>query len=288
MTGAGADRPQAGVGLKPQHVAQILADRPALGFFEIHAENYMGAGGGPHRHLAAIRERYPLSIHGVGLSLGGAADLDRDHLDRLAALVRRYDPMLVSEHLAWSSHDGHYLNDLLPLAYTAASLDRVAGHVDHVQSVLGRRILLENPSTYLGFADSTIDEVQFLTEVARRTGCGLLLDVNNVYVSCVNLRRDSAAYLARFPLELVGEIHLAGHASRRDAGGGALLIDAHDRPVAEPVWDLYRAVIARTGRIPTLIERDADIPAWPDLLAEADRADRHMATVRGGALAVAC
>lgn len=283
-----ADPSHAGVGLKPQHVARILSDRPALGFFEVHAENYMGAGGPPHRHLAAIRERYPLSVHGVGLSLGGAGDLDRAHLTRLAALVRRHDPLLVSEHLAWSSHGGHFLNDLLPLAYTAASLDRVAEHVDQVQAALGRRILLENPSTYLAFADSAIDEVVFLTEVARRTGCGLLLDVNNIYVSCTNHRRDPAAYLARFPFELVGEIHLAGYAPRTDSGGGALLIDAHDRPVAEPVWDLYRAVIARTGPIPTLIERDADIPAWPDLLAEAERADREMAMIREGVHAVAC
>ena len=169
-----------GVGLKPLHVRTILASRPEVGFFEIHAENYMGAGGTPHRHLQAIREHYPLSIHGVGLSLGGARDLDADHLDRLAALVRRYEPMLVSEHLAWSSDGSGYLNDLLPVPYTRGALDRVVGHVDRVQTALGRTILLENPSTYLAFAESEFEEGDFLAEIVRRTGCGLLLDVNNV------------------------------------------------------------------------------------------------------------
>lgn len=277
----------AGVGLKPQHVPDVLAERPGLGFFEIHAENYMGAGGGPHLHLAAIRELYPLSVHGVGLSLGGAADLDLDHLGRLAALARRYEPFLVSEHLAWSTHAGHYLNDLLPVPYTAAALERVAGHVDHVQTALGRTILLENPSTYLAFEESAIDEIDFIAEVARRTGCGLLLDVNNVYVSCTNHARDPAAYLARFPMALVGEIHLAGHSRRQDNNGVDLLVDSHDQPVAEPVWALYAAAIARLGPVPTLIERDADIPAWSELHAEAQRAEAVMAET-GGDLAIAC
>ena len=288
MTSAAGPLRLAGVGLKPQHIGEILADRPALGFFEVHAENYMGAGGGPHRHLVAIRTHYPLSIHGVGLSLGGAADLDREHLARLRLVVERYEPMLVSEHLAWSSHRGHFLNDLLPVPYTAAALERVVGHVDHVQTMLGRQILLENPSTYLAFEESAIDEVEFLTAIAKRTGCGLLLDVNNLFVSATNHRRDAEAYLDRFPVELVGEVHLAGHAPRSDADGGALLVDTHDRPVAEPVWALYRRFLALAGSRPTLVERDADIPAWTELLAEARRAEACMIAAEGGQLAVAC
>jgi uncharacterized protein (UPF0276 family) len=276
----------AGVGLKPQHVDDIIAQRPQIGFFEIHAENYMGAGGPPHRHLTAIRERHPLSIHGVGLSLGGAAPLDVEHLERLAVVVLRYEPALISEHLAWSSHQGRFLADLLPPPYTPALLRQVIDHIDQVQSRLSRRILLENPSTYLAFEESTIEETEFLAEVARRTGCGLLLDVNNVYVASANLGRDPFAYLAAFPLSRVGEIHLAGHASRLDPNGAPLLIDAHDRAVAEPVWALYRWVIDRLGPIPTLVERDADIPPWTVLYAEAQRAQGVMNASAGGALAL--
>ncbi len=278
----------AGVGLKPAHVGAILADLPRLGFFEIHAENYMGAGGPPHRHLTAIRAHYPLSIHGVGLSLGGAGPLDRMHLDRLVALVRRYEPILVSEHLAWSSHGDGFLNDLLPVPYTGAALDRIVEHVDQVQTALRRRILLENPATCLGFAESAFEETDFIAEIAGRTGCGLLLDVNNVHVSAANHGRDAQACLAAFPVQRVEEIHLAGHAARSDANGVALLIDSHDRPVAEPAWRLYRQAIARTGPVPTLIERDADIPPWEELHAEARRADSHMmATSERGELALA-
>lgn len=265
-----------GVGLKPGHVAEILATCPAMGFFEVHAENYMGAGGPPHRHLRAIRERYPVSIHGVGMSIGGADDVDQYHLDRLCDLVRRYEPSLVSEHLAWSGHGGAYLNDLLPIPYSAAALERVAGQVDRVQAALGRTILLENPSTYIAFAESEMEEVDFITEVARRTGCGLLLDVNNVFVSCTNHGRDPVRYLDRFPMHRVGEIHLAGHAARVDSNGVPLLIDSHDRPVAEAVWQLYADVVGRIGAVPTLIERDADIPAWHVLHAEALRAESYM------------
>ncbi|MDX3886186.1 MAG: DUF692 domain-containing protein [Sphingomonas sp.] len=278
----------AGVGLKPQHVPDILGGLPAIGFFEVHAENYMGAGGPPHRDLAAIRAHYPLSIHGVGLSLGGAEDIDRDHLARLAELVRRYEPALVSEHLAWSSIGATFLNDLLPLPYTPAMLDRVAGHVAQVQDALARPILLENPSTYLTFEESVLEETDFLAEIARRTGCGLLLDVNNIHVASINQGRPPEAYLAAFPLQRVGEIHLAGHAPRHDSLGAPLLIDSHDRPVAEPVWDLYRAAIRRIGPVPTLIERDADIPGWAELHAEALRAHRCMAAGDGGDLAIAC
>ncbi len=279
----------AGVGLKPQHVHDILAERPQIGFFEVHAENYMGAGGPPHRHLTAIREIYPLSIHGVGLSLGGAGALDRPHLDRLAALVRRYEPALVSEHLAWSSHDGRFLNDLLPLPYTPQTLGRVAEHVDQVQTALGRQVLLENPSTYLAFEDSVLEEAHFLGEIARRTGCGLLLDVNNVHVAATNGGHDARDYLAAFPMSRVKEIHLAGHTPRTDADGRALLVDSHDRPVAEPVWALYRQAIGRLGPTPTLVERDADIPPWPELYAEARQAHDQMAALaQGGGLAIAC
>ncbi|MDE3123624.1 MAG: DUF692 domain-containing protein [Paracoccaceae bacterium] len=264
---------RAGVGLKPQHYAEILQTRPDLGFFEVHAENYMGAGGPPHRYLTAIREAYPLSLHGVGLSIGGPGRLDRDHLARLRSLIDRYAPGLFSEHLAWSSHGEGYLNDLLPLPYTDETLNGVCDHVDEVQEVLGRQMLLENPSTYLAFAESTWDEVDFIAEVARRTGCGLLLDVNNVQVTCTNQRRDPAVYLARFPLHAVGEIHLGGHATEADEAGHPLLIDSHDREVDDPVMRLYSSVIARTGPLPTLVEWDNDVPAWPVLLAEAQRAE---------------
>jgi uncharacterized protein (UPF0276 family) len=268
---------RAGVGLKPQHVRAILSDRPDVGFFEVHAENYMGAGGPPHAELAAIRERYPLSLHGVGLSIGGARRLDRDHLFRLKELDRRYQPALFSEHLAWSSHNETFLADLLPLPYTTATLARVCDHVDEVQDVLGRQMLLENPATYVLFDASTLEETVFIREVARRTGCGLLLDINNVFVSATNHGTSAESYLDHFPIELVGEIHLAGHAPVTDEAGAALLIDAHDRAVSDPVWRLYERVVAEAGGRPTLIEWDNDVPDWPVLEAEARRADAILA-----------
>jgi uncharacterized protein (UPF0276 family) len=219
------------------------------------------------------------------MSLGSDRKPDPAHLGRLAALVRRYEPMLVSEHLAWSVQDGSFLNDLLPLPYTEATLDRVTHNIDRVQTALGRRILLENPATYLAFEESDLTETGFIAELARRTGCGLLLDLNNVQVSATNHGFDAAAYLAEFPLRRVEEIHLAGHAPRIDAEGRPLLIDSHDRAVAQPVWTLYHQVIARTGPVPTVIERDADIPPWPELHAEAQRA---LAYLDGGGFAVAC
>jgi uncharacterized protein (UPF0276 family) len=267
----------AGVGLKPQHVAAILDSVPDIGFFEVHAENYMGAGGAPHAQLAAIGERYPLSLHGVGLSIGAAGPLDRDHLVRLRELDRRYRPALFSEHLAWSSHGETFLADLLPLPYTSETLARVCDHVDEVQDTLGRQMLLENPSTYVVFEDSTLEETVFIREVARRTGCGLLLDINNVFVSATNHATSPDDYLDLFPLDLVGEIHLAGHAPITDEDGSPLLIDAHDRPVCDPVWSLYERVIAEAGGRPTLIEWDNDVPDWPVLRAEAERADRILA-----------
>ncbi|RAI40254.1 DUF692 domain-containing protein [Rhodoplanes roseus] len=262
----------AGVGFKPQHRDALLADDAPIGFVEIHAENYMGAGGPPHAMLSALRERYALSIHGVGLSIGGLRPLDGEHLARLKALCARHPPASFSEHLAWSSHGEVFYNDLLPLPYTPETLARVCEHVDAVQAALGREMLLENPSTYVLFETSTIAETDFLREVARRTGCGLLLDVNNVVVSATNHGTSAEAYLNAFPLERVKEIHLGGHAETHDDAGAPLLIDAHGTPVADPVWTLYERTIARTGALPTLIEWDNDVPEWPVLAAEAARA----------------
>jgi uncharacterized protein (UPF0276 family) len=270
----GLAAPSVGVGFKPEHFEAIVETGPGLGFFEVHAENYMGAGGAPHRRLDAIRERYPLSLHGVGLSIGSPGPLDQTHLQRLAAVARRFEPTLVSEHLAWSTHEGAFLNDLLPLPYTSETLARVSEHIDEVQNALGRAMLLENPSTYVVFAESTWAETDFLREIAHRTRCGLLLDVNNVFVSAVNHGFDPERYLAEFPLEEVGEIHLAGCADDSDDAGLPLLIDAHNSPVREDVWALYAVAIRRLGATPTLIEWDNDVPAWPTLLNEARRAER--------------
>lgn len=266
--------PRAGLGLKSEHFREVLQARPDLGFFEVHAENYMVAGGPLHHFLGRIREQYPLSLHGVGLSIGGEGPLDVAHLQRLAALIDRYQPQSFSEHLAWSSHGPVFLNDLLPLAYDEATLDRVCEHVDQVQSSLKRTLLLENPATYLAFEASTLDEPHFISEVIRRTGCGLLLDVNNVYVSCVNHCRDPLAYLDALPLQATGEIHLAGFAEDTDSLGERLLIDDHGAPIDNAVWQLYLKVLAQTGPVATLIERDNHIPPWEVLLAEARQADQ--------------
>jgi uncharacterized protein (UPF0276 family) len=269
----------AGTSFKPEHLPAILADGRQDGFFEVHAENYMGAGGPPHAALTRIRQDHAVSLHGVCMSIGGPQPLDRAHLGRFAALVERYEPALVSEHLAWSTHTTTFFNDLLPLPYTPATLARVAEHIDEVQEAIGRPILLENPSTYLVFRASTMSETEFLRQLVRRTGCGLLLDVNNVFVSAANQGFAPLAYLADFPLGHVGEIHLAGHDAQTDDEGEPLLIDSHDRPVADAVWDLYAAVIARRGPVPTLIEWDSEVPDWPVLKAEAAAArailDRH-------------
>src|SRR5688572_29309587 len=259
----------AGTSLKPEHLQRILADKPQRTFFEVHAENYMGAGGPPHDALTRIRHDYPVSLHGVCMSIGGPQPLDQAHLARFKALVDRYEPALVSEHLAWSTHETTYFNDLLPLPYTEATLARVARHIDEVQETIGRPILLENPSTYVVFPDSTMSETDFIRALVRRTGCGLLLDVNNVFVSATNHGFAALDYLAAFPLEHVGEIHLAGHAEQTDDEGDILLIDSHDGPVADAVWKLFDIVIGRGGPVPTLIEWDSDIPDWPILQAEA-------------------
>jgi uncharacterized protein len=268
---------RAGIGFKPEHFGAIAATAPALGFLEVHAENYFGEGGPPHAMLAALAERHAVSLHGVGLSIGGMGPLDRDHLARLKRLHDRYRPALFSEHLAWSSHGEMFLDDLLPLPYTEATLAGVAEHVDEVQTALGRTMLLENPSTYVTFSESTIPETEFLAEIARRTGCGLLLDVNNVFVSATNHGTSPQTYLAAFPLDRIGEIHLGGHCPTEDETGAPLLIDAHDRPVADPVWDLFAALVARTGPLPTLIEWDNDVPALAVLVGEAERANAVLA-----------
>lgn len=270
----------AGIGLKAQHVAPLLEAPGPVEWLEVHAENYMGAGGRPLAQLRALAERFPISVHGVGLSIGGERPLDRDHLARLRHLCDWLSPASFSEHLAWSSHDTGFLNDLLPLPYTAATLARVCAHIDQVQDVLGRRMLLENPSTYLAFAESEMEEVAFLSEIARRTGCGLLLDVNNVFVSATNQGWDVRAYIDAFPLEAVGEIHLGGHDEEADEHGHPLLIDSHGRPVVDPVWALYAHTIARGGPRPTLIEWDTDVPPFAELQAEAARAAAILAAER--------
>lgn len=273
---------RAGVGLKAEHYKDILERQPDIGWFEVHAENYMGAGGPPHHYLSAIRARYPLSVHGVGLSIGGDGPLDREHLAALKQVCERYDPGLVSEHLAWSSHEGVYLNDLLPLPYNDETLARICTHIDQVQETLGRRMLLENPSTYVAFEDSDMSEIAFLAAIVERTGCGLLLDVNNVFVSAANHGFDAQAYIDAFPLEHVGEIHLGGHDEDTGDDGEPLLIDTHDSAVTDPVWALYARAIARGGAKPTLIERDSDVPDWETLHAEARRAERLLAERTAG------
>jgi uncharacterized protein (UPF0276 family) len=259
----------AGTSFKHQHLAEIRAGGCGRGFFEVHAENYMGAGGPPHRALEALRRDFPISLHGVCMSIGGERPLDRAHLARFQHLVQRYEPALVSEHLAWSTHETTYFNDLLPLPYTEATLRRVCDHIDQVQETIRQPMLLENPSTYLSFAESTMNETDFIRSVARRTGCGLLLDVNNVFVSATNHGYSALDYLSDFPLAEVGEIHLAGHCEQSDDEGELLLIDSHDGPVADAVWKLFDIVVSRCGPVPTLVEWDSNIPDWPTLKAEA-------------------
>jgi uncharacterized protein (UPF0276 family) len=271
----------AGTSFKHEHLTAIVAEGKQDGFFEVHAENYMGAGGPPHRALEAVRRDNPVSLHGVCMSIGGSQPLDKAHLERFRSLVERYEPALASEHLAWSTHEATYFNDLLPLPYTEATLARVCDHIDEVQEAIRRPMLLENPSTYVTFRESTMSETGFIHAVARRTGCGLLLDVNNVFVSATNHGFSALEYLSDFPLARVGEIHLAGHAEQTDDEGDLLLIDSHDGPVADAVWKLFEIVIGRCGAIPTLVEWDSNIPDWPILRAEAIAAqavlDRHKA-----------
>jgi uncharacterized protein (UPF0276 family) len=259
-----------GIGLRAPHVAEILASRPSVGWLEVHAENYMG-GGPAVRALERIRAHYPVSVHGVGLSLGTACGLDASHLERLAALVERVEPAVVSEHLSWSVAGGTYLNHLLPLPYDDETLGLVSGHVARVQERLGRRLLVENPSSYLRFRHGGLAEPQFLNALARRTGCGLLCDVNNVYVSCRNFGEAPVSYLDALDPAVIGELHLAGHAVN-DADGRPILVDDHGSPVAPAVWDLFAHALARFGPQPTLIEWDTDVPALDVLLGEAAKA----------------
>ena len=262
-----------GISLKPKHYQTILDSSPCIGWFEIHPENYMGKGGLPHKYLTAIRERYPLSMHGVGMSLGSADGIDDDHLQALVKLVNRYEPGQVSEHLAWSHFNRVFLNDLLPLPYNDESLNTVTANVDQVQNTLSRTILVENPSSYLEFMDDTCTEPEFLTELVHRTGCGLLLDVNNIYVSACNQGFEPVSYLAGIPWDCVGEIHLSGHAIK-EINGTKIRIDDHGSPVKDDVWQLYEIALSHSdSRIPTLIEWDTDIPKIEVLIGEAKKAE---------------
>lgn len=285
LRGMGPVPASTGIGLKASHYRALLETRPSLSFLEVHPENYMGDGGPPHRYLEALAGHYPLSFHGVGLSLGGAGPLDREHLARWRVLVDRYSPALVSEHVAWSAHAGIAHHDLLPLPYTEESLVVLAGHVAEMQDALGRQVLLENPSSYLRFAWSAIPEHDFMVELARRSGCLLLLDINNVHVSARNHGFDPRVWLAAIPAGLVGEIHLAGHAGIM-VGDREILIDDHGSRVRDEVWVLYRETVGRIGPRPTLIEWDTNVPDLAVLLAEARHADTIMhARERSHALA---
>jgi len=265
-----------GVGYKPQHFPDIMHDASPVAWLEIHAENYMGEGGRPLAQLRHLSERFAISVHGVGLSIGGEGPLDRDHLARLKHLVGWLDPASFSEHLAWSTHDSHFLNDLLPLPYTNKTLSRICAHIDQVQETVGRQMLLENPSSYLAFEESTWAEPEFLNEVAKRTGCGLLLDVNNVFVSATNLDFSPQGYIDAYPLEKVGEIHLGGHDEDEDDHGLPCLYDSRWRAVVAPVWAWLDYVLARSGPRPVLIDWDTDVPAWAVLRDEAVRAQQAL------------
>lgn len=259
---------RAGIGLRAPHYREVLSTRPAVGWLEVHSENFFGDGGQPLHYLEQVRAHYPLSLHGVGLSLGSTDELNREHLGKLKRLAEHIEPALVSEHLCWSSAGGRYLNDLLPLPYTEEALAVVSAHLRQAQDFLNRPILIENVSSYLQYSHSTIPEWEFVSQVAARSGCGILLDVNNIYVSAVNHGFDAGAYLESIPVAAVGEMHLAGFDSNGDC-----LIDTHGKPVSDAVWALYRHAVRRFGRVPTLIEWDTDIPPLAVLLEEAHKAD---------------
>jgi uncharacterized protein len=272
--------PRAGIGLRAPHVAEVMATRPAVAFLEVHTENYLG-GGPAVAALERLRSEYPVSLHGVGLSLGGADPLDDRHLLRVKGLVERIQPALVSEHLAWSVGGGAYLNHLLPLPYDAVRLEATSRRIERIQETLGRRILVENPARYLRFRESPIPEPEFLLELSRRTGCGILLDVNNVYVSARNFDEDPGEYLDAMKAGPIGEIHLAGHATN-DADGRAILIDDHGSRVDGAVWDLYRTALMQIGPIPTLVEWDTNLPELAVLLGEAEQAERSLQAGQSG------
>lgn len=267
----------AGIGLRFQHHAAVLETEPPIGWLEVHTENYMG-GGRPLAYLEAIRQRYPISLHGVGLSLGSAEGLDAEHLKRIRRLADRIEPGLMSEHLSWSVSGGVYLADLLPLPLTEEALEAVCRNVDEAQERLGRRILVENPSSYLRFRHSTIPEWEFIAAVAARTGCGILCDVNNIFVSACNHGFDARRYLHALPVESISEIHLAGHTLKDLGRGRSIRIDDHGSRVCDDVWRLYEEAVARFGHVPTLIEWDTDVPELAVLLDEAARAEQLLAT----------
>jgi len=267
-----------GVGYKPQHFTDLIATPGPVEWIEVHAENYMGDGGRPHAQMDVLTDHFALSVHGVGLSIGGDQPLDKEHLFRLRRLLDRYNTASFSEHLAWSTHGSEFLNDLLPLPYTQATLDHVTDHIAQVQDTLGRQMLLENPSSYLAFAESTLTETDFLGGVVRRTGCGLLLDLNNVFISSTNLDISPHAYIASFPLDAVGEIHVGGHDTDTDDHGAPLLIDSHGAPVADPVWALLDFTLSKSGPKPVLVEWDTDVPDWAVLRDEAVRASSALVT----------
>lgn len=264
----------AGIGLRFQHHARVLEERPPVSWLEVHSENYMGAGV-PIRYLDQIRQHYPISLHGVGLSLGTDGPLDQAHLARLKTLIDRIEPGLVSEHLSWSVADGVYLDDLLPLPYTEESMQVVCRHINETQDSLGLRILIENPSSYLRFEHSVIPEWEFIGEISRRTGCGILLDVNNVFVSARNFRFDPSTYIGAMPADSVAEIHLAGHTVNQ-IGETTIRIDDHGARVCDEVWELYRTTVKRFGALPVLIEWDTRVPALEVLISEASKADQIM------------
>lgn len=269
----------AGVGYKPQHFSALQSDPGPVEWVEVHAENYMGDGGRPLAQLAALSERFGISVHGVGLSIGGEGPLDKDHLARLKKLCDWIKPASFSEHLAWSTHGAEFLNDLLPLPYTPKTLGHVAAHINEVQDVLGRQMLLENPSSYLAFEESSLSETDFLSELTHQTGCGLLLDVNNVFISATNLDLSPQAYIDAYPTDRVGELHVGGHDEDADEHGHPLLIDSHGKPVVDPVWALLDYTLAQTGPKPVLVEWDTDVPDWPTLRDEARRADNALAAL---------
>ena len=270
---------QAGIGLRAEHYRDVLETRPKVGWLEAHPENYFGDGGRPLYYLEHARAHYPLSLHGVGLSLGSTDPLNTDHLAKLKALIARFEPALVSEHLSWGSIGGRYLNDLLPLPFTEEALKHVVERISQVQDYLGRQILIENVSSYLEYEDSTLSEAAFVTEAARQSGAGILLDVNNIYVNATNHGFDAPAYLRAIPRELVQEIHLAGF-TVNEFEDGRIIIDSHNQLVADEVWALYRRAIQRIGPRPTLIEWDTDLPSLDVLVSEARTADLILETHR--------
>ena len=280
MAGRGIP-PRVGTSFKSEHAPGIGEDVGPVSWFEVHPENYMVAGGPRLAQLEALRTDFPLSLHGVGLSLGAGEPPDADHLARLRTLIDRFEPGLVSEHLAWTNHDGLYFADLLPSALTGATLAGLVDAIDATQEALGRSILIENPSSYLPRPDSWLPEIQFLTELAERSGCGLLMDVNNVFVSAHNLGFDAAEYIDAVPGAAVGEIHLAGH-SLDINDGDPILIDTHGAAVAEPVWNLYERLVNRIGPRPTLVEWDTDLPSWSTLRAEAGLASERLRDASAG------